>query len=68
MSDGVNWNGALPPASPPIPPPRRPSPTRYLWALAILLVLGIALYPISKIFEFHANGTMKNPNWQSKNF
>ncbi len=31
-------------------------------------VLGILLYPISKIFEFHANGTMKDPNWQSKNF
>ena len=30
--------------------------------------LGIALYPISKIFEFHADGTMKDPNWQSKNF
>jgi hypothetical protein len=30
--------------------------------------LGIPLYVFSKIFEFHANGTMKNPNWQSKNF
>lgn len=31
-------------------------------------IFGIPLYPISKIFEFHANGTMKNPDWQSKNF
>jgi hypothetical protein len=31
-------------------------------------IFGIPLYPLSKIFEFHANGTMKNPNWQSKNF
>jgi hypothetical protein len=31
-------------------------------------LLGIAFYPISKIFEFHADGTMKEPNWQSKNF
>ena len=31
-------------------------------------VLGILLYPISKIFEFHADGTMKDPNWQAKNF
>jgi hypothetical protein len=32
------------------------------------LLFAIPLYPISKIFEFHSNGTMKNPNWQSKNF
>jgi hypothetical protein len=31
-------------------------------------IFGIPLYPISKIFEFHANGTMQNPNWLSKNF
>ena len=31
-------------------------------------IFGIPLYPLSKIFEFHANGTMKNPNWESKNF
>ena len=31
-------------------------------------IFGIPLYPLSKIFEFHANGTMKDPNWQSKNF
>ncbi len=31
-------------------------------------VPGILLYPISKMFEFHADGTMKEPNWQSKNF
>ncbi|MCE0521422.1 MAG: hypothetical protein LV480_00750 [Methylacidiphilales bacterium] len=31
-------------------------------------LFGIPLYPISKIFEFHANGTMKDANWQSKNF
>jgi hypothetical protein len=31
-------------------------------------IFGIPLYPISKIFEFHADGTMQNPNWQSKNF
>jgi hypothetical protein len=29
---------------------------------------GILLYPMSKMFEFHANGTMKDSNWQSKNF
>jgi hypothetical protein len=31
-------------------------------------IFGIPLYPLSKIFEFHADGTMKNPNWESKNF
>jgi hypothetical protein len=31
-------------------------------------IFGIPLYPLSKIFEFHADGTMKDPNWQSKNF
>jgi hypothetical protein len=31
-------------------------------------IFGIPLYPLSKIFEFHANGTMKDPNWESKNF
>jgi hypothetical protein len=31
-------------------------------------LFGIPLYPLSKIFEFHADGTMKNPDWQSKNF
>jgi hypothetical protein len=31
-------------------------------------IIGIPFYPISKIFEFHADGTMKNPDWQSKNF
>jgi hypothetical protein len=31
-------------------------------------IFGIPLYPLSKIFEFHADGTMKNPDWQSKNF
>jgi len=31
-------------------------------------IFGIPLYPLSKIFEFHADGTMKNANWQSKNF
>jgi len=31
-------------------------------------IFGIPLYPLSKIFEFHADGTMQNPNWQSKNF
>jgi hypothetical protein len=31
-------------------------------------IFGIPLYPLSKIFEFHANGTMTDPNWQSKNF
>lgn len=31
-------------------------------------IFGIPLYPLSKIFEFHAAGTMKNPNWESKNF
>ena len=31
-------------------------------------LFGIPLYPLSKIFEFHAAGTMKNPDWESKNF
>jgi hypothetical protein len=31
-------------------------------------IFGIPLYPLSKIFEFHADGSMKEPNWQSKNF
>jgi hypothetical protein len=31
-------------------------------------IFGIPLYPLSKIFEFHADGTMKEPDWQSKNF
>ncbi|HEY0257143.1 MAG TPA: AsmA-like C-terminal region-containing protein [Candidatus Methylacidiphilales bacterium] len=31
-------------------------------------IFGIPLYPLSKIFEFHANGTIKEPNWESKNF
>jgi hypothetical protein len=31
-------------------------------------LFGIVLYPVSKIFEFHASGTMKNPQWAAKNF
>ena len=31
-------------------------------------IFGIPLYPISKIFEFHADGSMKSPDWGSKNF
>jgi hypothetical protein len=31
-------------------------------------VFGILLYPISKIFEFHGSGPMKNVNWESKHF
>ncbi len=31
-------------------------------------IFGIPLYPLSKIFEFHADGTMNNPDWQAKNF
>jgi hypothetical protein len=31
-------------------------------------LFGIPLYPLSKIFEFHAAGTMHDPGWQSKNF
>ncbi len=31
-------------------------------------IFGIPLYPLSKIFEFHAAGTMKEPDWQPKNF
>jgi len=31
-------------------------------------IFGIPLYPLSKIFEFHADGTMQNADWQSKNF
>ena len=33
-----------------------------------LALFGIPFYPLSKIFEFHADGTMDKPNWQSKNF
>jgi len=32
------------------------------------LLFSIALYPISKIFEYHASGTMKDPKWVPKNF
>ena len=45
MSDGINWNGTLPPVTPGAPPPRRPSPVRYVWGLLIVLVFGIAVYP-----------------------
>jgi len=31
-------------------------------------LFGIPLYPLSKMFEFHSGGTMKNPDWESKNF
>jgi hypothetical protein len=31
-------------------------------------LFGIVLYPVSKIFEFHASGTMKNPQWAAKHF
>jgi hypothetical protein len=31
-------------------------------------LFGIPLYPLSKIFEFHAGGSMKDPGWESKNF
>jgi hypothetical protein len=29
--------------------------------------LGIPLYPLSKIFEYHGSGPMKNPKWVPKN-
>jgi hypothetical protein len=31
-------------------------------------VLGILLYPISKIFEYHGAGPMKDVKWVPKNF
>jgi hypothetical protein len=31
-------------------------------------IFGIPLYPLSKIFEFHSAGTMKDPKWEPKNF
>jgi hypothetical protein len=31
-------------------------------------IFGIPLYPISKIFEYHGTGPMKNVTWESKNF
>jgi hypothetical protein len=31
-------------------------------------VFGVLLYPISKIFEYHGTGKMKNPKWVPKNF
>jgi uncharacterized protein involved in outer membrane biogenesis len=31
-------------------------------------LFGILAYPVSKIFEFHASGTMKNPQWAARNF
>ena len=30
-------------------------------------IFGILLYPISKIFEYHGTGPMKNPKWVPKN-
>ena len=31
-------------------------------------LFGILLYPISKIFEYHGTGPMKNVKWVPKNF
>jgi hypothetical protein len=31
-------------------------------------LFGILLYPISKIFEYHGTGSLKNPKWVPKNF
>jgi hypothetical protein len=31
-------------------------------------VFGILLYPISKMFEYHGTGKMKNVKWEPKNF
>jgi hypothetical protein len=31
-------------------------------------LFGLLTYPVSKIFEFHADGTMKNPQWAARNF
>jgi hypothetical protein len=30
--------------------------------------LGVFLYPLSKTFEYHGSGPMKNPKWVPKNF
>jgi len=27
---------------------------------------GLLLYPVSKLFEYHAGGTMSNPGWRPK--
>jgi len=32
------------------------------------LLFGIPLYPLSKIFEYHGSGPMKNTKWVPKNF
>ena len=31
------------------------------------LPFGFIMYPISKIFEYHGTGPMKNPKWVPKN-
>jgi len=31
-------------------------------------IFGIPLYPLSKIFEYHGSGRMKDPKWEPKNF
>ena len=31
-------------------------------------LFGLLTYAVSKIFEFHADGTMKNPQWSARNF
>jgi hypothetical protein len=31
-------------------------------------LFGLLTYPVSKIFEFHAAGTMKDPQWSARNF
>jgi hypothetical protein len=33
-----------------------------------VMLFAILTYPVSKIFEFHANGTMKDPQWAARNF
>ena len=31
-------------------------------------LFGLLTYPVSKILEFHADGSMKNPQWSARNF
>ncbi len=33
-----------------------------------VMLFAILTYPVSKIFEFHASGTMKDPQWAARNF
>jgi hypothetical protein len=33
-----------------------------------VMIFALLAYPVSKIFEFHAGGTMKDPQWAARNF